>query len=183
MNKKIVILTGSPRRHGNSSVLADALTEGLEKNGNKVLRFDTAFMNIGGCRACQGCYSKGTPCIFNQDDFNTIASKIETADGLIIATPVYWFSFPAQIKAAIDRFYSFLIGKHLFTGKKCALISCCADQPLETFDPVISSYRESIALLQGENIGEILFPGISKVGDIKNTNMSEKLQPIIHAFQ
>ena len=59
MKKKIVILTGSPRKHGNTAILAEALTEALEAGQNEVIRFDTAFMNIGGCRACGGCYSGG----------------------------------------------------------------------------------------------------------------------------
>lgn len=139
MKKKIVILTGSPRKHGNTAILAEALTEALEAGQNEVIRFDTAFMNIGGCRACGGCYSGGQPCVFDADDFNRIASEIEVADGLIFVTPVFWYSLPSHIKAVIDRFYAFWVGKRLFAGKKCALVSCCADKLIETFDGLVYS--------------------------------------------
>ena len=183
MKKKIVILTGSPRKSGNTAMLAEALTKALEAGQNEVVRFDTAFMNIGGCRACGGCYSRGKPCVFDGDDFNRIASEIESADGLVLVTPVFWYSFPSHIKAAIDRFYAFWGGKHLFTGKKCALVACCADKPIETFDGMVYSYRQSIALLQGENAGEVLLPGLGAAGAVQSTDGLKKMRLLAQRFE
>lgn len=183
MDKKIVILTGSPRRRGNSARLAGALDSALREEGDRTVRFDTAQLTIGGCRACGGCYSKGKPCLFDRDDFNRIAGEIETADGFALVTPVYWYTFPAQLKAVIDRFYAFWNAKHLFTGKECALVACCADAPVETFDGMLYAWRESIALLQGENLGETLFPGLSGLEAVSPTEADEKMRLLARKFQ
>ena len=58
MNKRILILTGSPRRGGNSDLMADAFAKGASEAGNIVMRFDTAHKHIQGCRACDNCFSK-----------------------------------------------------------------------------------------------------------------------------
>ena len=59
----------------------------------------TDLKNIKGCKACKACYSKGAACVFD-DDFNEIAPLMENADVIVMATPVYWYTFPAQLKAA-----------------------------------------------------------------------------------
>ena len=125
--KHIVVITGSPRRSGNSFAMTRAFTDACEAKGHSVTRFDAAFMNVRGCMACEHCYEKGDQaCIFN-DDFNTIARAVENADLVVLACPVYWYSFPAQIKAVLDKFFSFYMrGKRsdIMKSKKCALLSC-----------------------------------------------------------
>ena len=55
----IVVVTGSPRKHGNSFAMTDAFIKEAEKCGHTVRRFDAAFMKIGGCHACNGCFKNG----------------------------------------------------------------------------------------------------------------------------
>lgn len=94
MNKRILILTGSPRRGGNSDLMADAFAKGASEAGNIVMRFDTAHKHIQGCRACDNCFSKeNKACIFN-DDFNELASLMAESDVIVFCTPLYWYSFP-----------------------------------------------------------------------------------------
>ena len=69
---KITVITGTPRRHGNSFVLTDAFIKKAEKLDHTVQRFDVALMNIGGCHACNSCFKTGKACSFD-DDFNLIA--------------------------------------------------------------------------------------------------------------
>ena len=85
MAKKIVLLTGSPRRKGNTAQMADALAAALEEKGCRVVRFDTAFLPLGGCRDCRACYRGEGACAFGSDGFNDIARELETADGLVLA--------------------------------------------------------------------------------------------------
>ena len=59
MGKKAVVITGSPRKGGNSFAMVDAFVDAAEKLGHEVTRFDAAFMKIGGCHACETCYSAG----------------------------------------------------------------------------------------------------------------------------
>lgn len=177
----VVLLTGSPRRNGNSFRLAERLSSELEALGAEVTRFDSAFLEVSGCKACGKCYSSGKPCIFDHDDFNTIAQAIERASGLVLITPVNWFAFPAKLKAVIDRFYAFWCGKHLFTGKKCVLIAVCADEPIQTFEGMLFSYRESIALLQGENMRELLLPGIQGLDQVDLPDVQAEMKKIAKA--
>ena len=104
MSKKIVVITGSPRKNGNSFAMTDAFIKAAEEKGHTVTRFDAAMMKLGGCHACETCYSTGKACTFD-DDFNTIASAVLEADAIVFTMPVYWYSIPAQIKAVIDRLY------------------------------------------------------------------------------
>ena len=177
MGKKIVVLTGSPRNRGNSFALTDAFIKEAEALGHSVTRFDTAMMEIRGCRACDMCYSKGKACSFD-DDYTPIAAAIEEADGIVFTMPVYWYTMPAQIKAAIDKFYSFMVGgrKKAFgdsdpiSGKKCGLIVCCGDTDMGTFDGVKFAYEKTIGLLQWNSVGEVLIPAVNDIGDIEKTD-------------
>lgn len=72
MSKKIVVVTGSPRKNGNSFAMTDAFIKAAGEKGHTITRFDAAFKKVGGCHACETCYSTGKACTFD-DDFNTIA--------------------------------------------------------------------------------------------------------------
>ncbi len=106
MSKKILILTSSPRPVSSTKKMAEAFEKGAKAAGHEVVWFDAAKKNLQGCRGCNGCWSKGEACC-QKDDFNELAKLLETCDMLLIATPLYWFSFPAQIKAAIDKLYAY----------------------------------------------------------------------------
>ncbi len=106
--KKIVVITGSPRRDGNSAAMTEAFVKAAEAKGHSVKRFDAANMKLGGCRACETCFSTGKACTFD-DDFNAIAPDILEADAVVFSTPVYWYSWPSQIKCVIDKLYSFCV--------------------------------------------------------------------------
>lgn len=181
MTKKLVILTGSPRRNGNSAAMAEAFIRAAEGRGFRVVRFDTAFMNIRDCRACGGCYSKGRACV-SEDDFNRVAEELETADGVVLATPLYWYTFPAHIKAAIDKFYALYHGGRYFEGKKCALLACCEDEPAEAFDGMLFAYRKTIGLMRGENVGEVLVPGVSEAGAVAKTDGLDRAAALAERF-
>ncbi|MDL2281066.1 flavodoxin family protein [Selenomonadales bacterium OttesenSCG-928-I06] len=108
MKKNILVISGSPRVGGNSDALAEAFIEGVKKAGHNVELFQAGQKNIKGCMGCEQCYSKETACVVN-DDFNELAPMLEKADTIIWVTPVYYFTFTASIKAAIDKMYAFAI--------------------------------------------------------------------------
>ena len=110
--KNILILTGSPRVGGNSDLMADAFQKGAESAGHKVIRYEAGRNAILPCRACESCFSNGKACVWDDRFSNELAPLIEEADVIVLATPLYWFTFPAQLKAAIDKMYSFIIGEH-----------------------------------------------------------------------
>ena len=101
MSKKILVLTGSARKDGNSNRMAHAFAEAAEAKGHAVKVIDTAKLKLNFCHACETCYKTGKPCSFD-DDFNLIADDILAADALVFSSPVYWYSVPSQLKAVID---------------------------------------------------------------------------------
>lgn len=169
MSRKIVVITGSPRKNGNSFAMTDAFIKAAEAKGDSVVRFDAAMMKIGGCHACETCFKTGKACSFD-DDFNLIAPAILQADAVVFTTPVYWYSIPAQIKGVIDRIFSLVVGGKDVAGKACALITCCEEDDVSVMDGVRIPIERSAALLQWHMAGEVLIPGVLNVGDIENTD-------------
>lgn len=156
---KIVIITGSPRK-GATEGMADAFQHAAEAKGHEIIRFNAAKLNIAGCRNCNACGRvAGRTCVFD-DDFTPIAKAILDADGLVLATPLYWYSWPWQIKAALDRFYSFLVGKFDLSGKKAALIACCGESSVDAMEGLVFSFRKTIALLSMTEAGIVPVPGL-----------------------
>ena len=169
MKKKIVVLTGSRRKDGNSYALADAFVRAAEASGHTVTRFDAGLMNLCGCRVCDRCYSTGKACVI-ADDFNAIAPAVEEADAVVIVTPICWYAMPAQLAAVFDRFNCFKVGEKDLSGKECALLACCEDEDISTFDGVRFAYERTADLLDWHSVGEVLIPGVLKPGEIRRTD-------------
>lgn len=169
MGKKILVITGSPRKNGNSFAMTEAFIKAAEEKGHAVTRFDAAAKKLGGCHACETCFSTGKACTFD-DDFNTIAQDVLDADVIVYSTPVYWYSIPSQIKAVMDKMYSFFVGGKDIAGKGCALITCCEEDDMTVMDGVRVPVERSAALMKWNMIGKVLVPGVLKAGDINNTD-------------
>lgn len=169
MSKKIVVITGSPRRNGNSFAMTEAFIRAAQAKGHTVTRFDAAFLKIGGCHACETCYSTGRACTFD-DDFNAIAPAVLEADAVVFTMPVYWYSIPAQIKGVIDRLYSLVVGGKDIAGKECAVIACCEEEDMTVLDGVRVPIERSAALMKWKMAGEVLVPGVLNVGDVDRTD-------------
>ena len=110
---KILVITGSPRKNGNSNTLAEHFIKGAQEAGHEVVRFDAAFKEVHPCIGCNRCGMNG-PCVF-KDDFEFIRKHIVDADLVAFATPMYYFGISAQIKAVIDRFYAITSTKASYT--------------------------------------------------------------------
>ena len=181
MSKKILVITGSPRKNGNSFAMTDAFIKAAEEKGHTVTRFDAAAMKIGGCHGCETCYSTGKACSFD-DDFNTIAPAILEADVIVFTMPVYWYSIPAQIKGVIDRIFSLVVGGKDIAGKECALITCCEEDDMTVMDGVRIPIERTAALNKWKMVGEVLIPGVLKVGDIDKTDGCKKAAALADAI-
>ena len=177
----IVVITGSPRRKGNSFAMTDAFVKAAEAKGNSVTRFDAAFMKIGGCHACMTCFKTGKACSFD-DDFNQIADAILKADAVVYTMPVYWYSIPSQIKGVIDRIFSLVVGGKDISGKKCALITCCEESDMTVMDGVRIPLERSARLLKWEMVGEVLVPGVLNEGAISGTDGCEQAAALAGKF-
>ena len=112
---KIVVLTGSPRKNGNTNHMADEFIRGAKEAGHEVFRFNTATSEVHHCLGCNHCGMDG-PCVYDDDFTKVLRPEIIKADLVVFCSPMYYFGFSAQLKATIDRFYA--INGTLHTHKK-----------------------------------------------------------------
>jgi len=171
MGKKLLVITGSPRKKGNSDLLADALIEGAKCSGYDVTKFYAAEKFIQGCIACDTCWSKGHACSV-EDDFWELEPLLEEADIVAFLSPLYWSSFPAQLKTLIDKLYAYVSEgcRHPLTGKECVLLMCGECEGMQIFDPAIETYKGLTEYLGWRSRGIITVPKVHKKGEIKDTD-------------
>lgn len=100
--KKVLILSASPRKNGNSDILCHQFMKGAQEAGHQAEIISLYGKKIGFCRACYACFRTGS-CVL-KDDMEEILDKIQAADVLVIATPVYFLSMNGMLKTTIDRF-------------------------------------------------------------------------------
>ncbi len=150
---KVVIINGSPRTHGNTSIAIDEMVKVFDSERVETEIFQIGNRNIRGCVACGACMRLGR-CTYN-DVVNEIAAAFSDADGLVIATPVYYANANATLIACLDRmFYSSPFDKRMKVGASvvCARrggLSATYDQLNKYFSissmPIVSSnYWNSI---------------------------------------
>ncbi|MCQ4023391.1 flavodoxin family protein [Ruminococcus sp. zg-924] len=121
MNKefKVLMLNGSPRINGNTTIVLKAMEKIFTENGIVVENVQVGNKDIRGCIACGTCFEKGK-CVFD-DIVNELAPKFQVADGLVIASPVYYASANATLIACLDRlFYSTDFDKTMKVGASVA---------------------------------------------------------------
>ncbi len=169
MKKKVVVITGSPRKNGNTEMLADAFIKGAESAGHQVSKFDAAADPIQPCRACDACYSKGKACVFD-DGFNRLATVLEDADVTVFSSPVWWFSCSGQMKMVVDKLYAFSGNSVKKLKGTSYLLMCAGDPSPEIFTAVKHEYENSVPHLGLTDGGQLLVPGVYALGDIKNTD-------------
>ena len=177
IGKKILVLTASPKKNGNTNKMADAFIRGAEQAGHSVFKFETAFKKIGGCNACNTCWSTGTACSV-KDDFNELESLLESCDVLLISSPLYWFAFPAQIKGAIDKLYAYggSGGPRPLTIKESYLFICGGDADKEEYKPVIMMYQMMSEYLGWKDRGILQNGGVNGEGEIEQSGVLEQAE-------
>lgn len=161
----ILVITGSPRKNGNSNTLATNFIQGAKEAGHTVHRFDAGLSKVHPCTACNSCNMDG-PCIFD-DDFNFVREHIITADLVALASPMYYFGFSAQLKSVIDRFYA--INGQIHVRKKAVLMVTYADHSDKKERPIRTHYDMLLDYLGWENAGIIIAPGMWPIGAINNS--------------
>lgn len=168
MGKKILIITGSPRAKGNSNTLVTAFASGAIAAGNEVEVFDAAKAKLDGCHGDKNC-SKTGKCGL-KDDGVQMGELMRWADVLVLASPVYWKSFTAQMKLAMDHFYQFVFpkGRATLTVKETALIATAKNPDPAIFGPMLESYELVGKLLDLPSSFELLCPGLDGPDDVKD---------------
>lgn len=124
-SKSVLILNGSPRPGGNSSILAKQVRKGVEEAGGTAEVIYLHGLDIHPCDACDSCQGAAEIDCIVEDDMQTLYPKVREADAIVYATPIYWFTVSAQTKLFIDRCYGMSgngIEDHTLAGKKIGVV-------------------------------------------------------------
>jgi multimeric flavodoxin WrbA len=167
--KKIIIVVGSPRKKGNSSILAKQVAAGARAGGAGVETFSLHEMKIKPCNACDACRKKaGTGCVL-KDDMQKLYPKLRGADAIVIASPIYWFTVSAQTKLFMDRWYALGSDEgYELTGKRFGIVLTYADA-----DPFVSGAVNALRTFQdachfiGAEIVGMVYGSAWKAGEIR----------------
>lgn len=170
MSKNVLILSGSPRKGGNSDILCDQFAEGARESGHNVEKIRVAAKDIHPCMACYHCRDNGGECIF-KDDMTEVLQKMIDADVLVLASPVYFYSIDAQLKAVIDR----TVARWLeVKNKEFYYIVTMADEEAASADTTLACFRGYTDCVEGAvEKGVIVGGGVYKPGTVKQTAAME----------
>lgn len=162
MSKKILILSSSPRKGGNSDALCDAFAKGALEAKHEIEKIRVAEKKIKYCTACYACGESGK-CV-QKDDMALILDKMVAADAIVLATPVYFYSLCAQLKALIDR----TVPRYTeISGKEFYFILTAADKKKAALERTVEALRGFTSCLEGaEEKGIVYGTGAWEIGDI-----------------
>ena len=162
MQRNVVILSGSPRKGGNSDVLCDEFAKGAISSGNSVEKICLKDHKIGFCQACYACKQTGK-CV-QQDDMDTILDKMIKADVIVMATPVYFYTMDAQMKVLIDR----TLPRYTEIADKDFYLIATAAAGEKLMERTIDGLRGFLDCLPGaREIGVIYGAGAWQIGEIQ----------------
>jgi multimeric flavodoxin WrbA len=170
MKKHVLIFLGSPRKESNSSILALEAAKGAQKAGSSVEIINLAKLKLHPCLACESCRERGPGQCIQKDDMKKIYPKLQKAEAIILAHPVYWFSINAQTKLFIDRWYAFGGDDYAcFKGKKIGIILTYADRDIFTSGGInaLRAYQDIFNYLEAEIVGHV-YTTASEKSEMKN---------------
>lgn len=165
MNKKVLILSASPRVGGNSDLLCDELAKGVIDAGNTIEKLHIQKLKINYCLGCEVCMNNAGVCV-QKDDMAMVIEKMKEADTVVFATPVYFYNMNAQLKVVIDRSFC----QYQTLGfKKAAFLATSEDGSENAADTAIAGYHGYLRCLNGvTDAGVIAATGVYKKGDVKS---------------
>lgn len=166
MNKKVLVLSGSPRRNGNSEILCDQFISGASEAGHSVEKIFLGDKKINYCIACGSCQRNNGVCI-HKDDMAEILEKMIEADVIVMASPVYFYTMDAQVKTLIDRTFARYTE---IKNKDFYIIITAADEGKELLERTIEGFRGFMDCLpEAKEKGIIYGTGAWDKGDIKGS--------------
>ena len=163
MNKKVLILSSSPRKGGNSETLAAAFAKGAQEAENQVETVHLREKNYGFCLGCLACLKLGH-CVI-KDDAVEVTAKMHDADVLVFATPVYYYSVSGQLKTMLDRANPLYDTDYAFT--KAYLLAAAAEDEPETVDGTQKAVQGWVDCFpRCALVGTVFAGGVNGVGEI-----------------
>lgn len=167
MAKKVLILSGSPRKHGNSDLLCDEFMRGALEAGHKVEKVRVQEKNIAYCMACYACRDSGNCAI--KDDMTEIMQKMIDCDVMVLSSPVYFYSIDAQLKAVIDRS---VCRWTEVKNKEMYYIMTAADGERGSMNTTLACFRGYADCVEGAKEKGIIYgTGVYEKGEVKGKHI------------
>lgn len=185
--KEILVILGGGRPGGNTNQLVDAFIKGVSEVGHKVEKISLNKLEVKGCIGCNAC-RYGKPCI-QKDDFNNLIPKIKSADLIVFASPLLFWTISSKLKAFIERFYCIAeeddnppYGRYeKYPVKDAALLMTSADDLFWTYEQAVSYYKFTIINYIGfHDKGMVLAGGC---GDTNGKPQISKTEHLTEAYE
>lgn len=171
--KKVLVISSTPRKGGNSERLAEQFLKGARDAGNVAEIIHLRDYNLGCCRGCYACAKTGR-CIQN-DGMNSIAEKLTAADVILFATPVYFYTMSAQLKIMIDRLVP------CYTKIRADIYMICT-----AWDPNVKNLELTLESIRGctrDCFEECAEKGALAVGDVYEVGAVEDRPEMLSAYE
>lgn len=168
---KILVVTGSPRKGGNTEIMAETFAEAARERGHEVPVWKLSEKKVEPCLGCEYCVSHGGVCV-QQDDMNEILKDVRTTDMLVIASPIYWFDVSAQTKCFIDRLYG--VAQKGFHISSMAMLLNSGSPGV--FAAAQTQLNGICSFLKWENKGMITAPNMTEKGSIRHTDALQRVR-------
>ena len=180
-SKRVLVLLGSPRKKGNSSILAEQIIQGAESVGAKVETIHLHGMKIAPCQSCYTCQKRDSKGCAIDDDMQTIYQKLIENEAWVIASPVYWFNMSAQTKLFMDRCFALpAYKKDAFAGKRIAIAMSYGDTDPFTSGCVnaLRSFQDAFRYVGAKIVG-MVYGSALDAGEIKsNVSLMQKAEEL-----
>ena len=163
MKKKVLIISSSPRKGGNSETLAASFARGAAEAGHLVETVYLREKQFGFCKGCFGCLKLGH-CVIN-DDAVDIVARMHDADVLVFATPVYYYCVSGQLKTLLDRANPLYDGDYAF--RKAYLLATAAEDAADTFEGTEKAVQGWVDCFPRCTLaGTVFAGGVNEIGEI-----------------
>ncbi|TEU02503.1 MAG: flavodoxin family protein [Dehalococcoidia bacterium] len=168
---RVLGIMGSPRIKGNTDLLLDEALKGAQSQGAEVEKIIVDNLNISPCREYYGCLRDGN-CVI-RDDMDGIYPKLLEADGVIVASPIFFYGLTSQVKALIDRSQALWARKYVlkqnlpYEGRKGAFIAVGATKGRKLFEGSILTVKYFFQAIGVDYTAELLVRGVDKKGEIR----------------
>ena len=169
--KNIVIINSTPRKGGNSEILANRFAEGALSAGHDVRVVNVRELKLGFCTGCMYCQSHDK-CVLG-DSMNEMCAVVQKADVVVFATPVYYYAVSGQLKTFIDRLNPLYPRENAF--KEVYLLAASAEADHSAMDGCVSDINGWIACFDGVKLkGVLRGAGAADRGEINSTEYPQK---------
>jgi multimeric flavodoxin WrbA len=170
---KVLALAGSPRKGGNTDTLLAKFMEGAAAKGAEIKTIAVCGLKVSGCMHCDACLAKGQCRI--QDDMQIIYKEMETADRIVVTSPVQFMGVSGQMKCVIDRCQALWARKYVLKiptlgdnrPRKGFFISVSGRRTVaDLFVGSLLTVKNMFRMIDVPYAGDLLVPGVDEKGDI-----------------